>query len=245
MARRNGRYRPYFKRRRFNRRSRVLRKRVRRVERQVRRVASTIETKRNHNYQTNQTVEFVTNATQTYNLSGIDQGVDHNERIGDQIRATSCSFKYMIRGPTAVSLVPSDVYNLVRVVIVKIKSKYTSPTYTPFWSDIFDTDDSTPIGTILSPYKWVNRKTFRILYDRTHNVSDYASSSTDEYYWNPNGNYVVTSGFNRKRLGFTISYTDLTTGVSQNGIYLLINSSSSAAPHPLMYFHWTLKYQDA
>lgn len=240
----------FLKRRRFTRgrrfggggypkfrKSRRITKRVRRVERSVKRINSTIETK-----QRELTYAFSdVSSTPTFAvLNYMPTGTADNQRIGLKVRATSMDINIAINDGT-------DVFNRVRVMIFweKMPKTYDAVTGTPLESDILSyvSPTSNPTLTLMSGYNWQNRKRFRMIHDQIYTV-----------YKRDSGNPHIVTIKKHFKLNKIINYL-APVGATYNSQYFSTNilwlcvfsDSASLSPgtHPTMTYFQRFKYQDA
>lgn len=152
------------------------------------------------------------------NLVDIPQGVLDTERIGDQIRLATITFRYVVT--------VGDSFNFLRLIIFQFKANNS---LNPGVSAILN--GTSP--TYLSQYSVDNNQIFQILYDRTHRLD------TDD------PAKVVIGKCNMKyckrKLQFQAGSNTIGTGM----IYALAISDSAQAPHPGIIGEFNFWYSDS
>lgn len=152
------------------------------------------------------------------NLIDIPQGVLDTERIGDQIRLATITFRYVVT--------VGDNFNFLRLIIFQFKSNNS---FNPAVSAILN--GTAP--TYLSQYSVDNNQTFQVLYDRTHRLD------TDD------PAKVVIGKCNMKyckrKLQFQAGSNTTGTGM----IYALAISDSGNAPNPGIQGEFNFWYSDS
>lgn len=147
--------------------------------------------------------------------SGIFQGVDSDERVGDQI-----SLKNLVMRS---EMIYQDPTNIIRVIIFKWFEDNV-----PIASSILE-QTSTLNNRPLAPTVWTKRSQFRVLYDNTFGLSQ-------------DGQPVIVEKIFLKNLGklhFDLSSSSYTKG----GIYMYIVSDSQVSG-PTFHLGWSLSYTD-
>lgn len=153
-------------------------------------------------------------------LNGITQGVQHYERIGQEIVSKSIQ----CRGQVLVGGGSSPI--TYRILIVQ--DRQTSgvlPTLGNVLHDVTSTQK-----TLLSPYKLANRKRFKIIWDHTDTLDSGQGTSNFEMFFS-------NTGFKTEFLGTTSAVTDL----SSNGIYFWIISDGLLDAH----FYFRHRFYDS
>lgn len=142
-------------------------------------------------------------------ISNIGQGDTDVTRDGDQVYLRSIELTW--------NAIVADTYNFLRLIIFQ-----WMPASTPTVSDILIPATGNPEQNYQMPYNHDGRFNFRILYDRTLQVSQdtYQSRQVTKKY--------ILKGF-RHRIQYQAGTTD-----GNNKIYLLKISDSTAASHPTM-----------
>lgn len=232
--------------RRYGRRPYRLGRRVRKVERKVRRINRSVETK---------VLDFFTDGEETVNnsakyfgfLDNINQGTGRDERIGTKIKITSIHFRYYLKG-SSQALSSSDFWNTARVWLVVDKQPRVPGTPPSASSQIFQTTDY--IGTIpdatafvLTPYNWENRGRYKILYDKVHYMSTWATTTAASY-WTPMAPYFRVYGKKYKKMNLIVHYDDDGNAVIKNALWLGFYANSTALPSPSMQLCLRVRYQD-
>lgn len=139
------------------------------------------------------------------NLTNIPQGLLDTERVGDQIRLATITFRYVVQ--------LGDNFNFLRVIFFQFKNNNALP---PSVSAILN--GTSP--TYLSQYSVDNNQTYQILYDRTHRLD------TDD------PAKVIIGKCNMKYCKRKLQFTAGSATVGTGMIYALAISDSSASPHP-------------
>lgn len=241
---------PYRRRRRYSRR---ITKRVKRVERGVKRINSIIETKFSDKSEidfevngvnwseSNKTAYSLAEITQTASGSGIYAG-----RIGRDIKVTSLYFRYIVKGTEAAIDAINDPYNNVRVLIL-IDKLPRSDGSAPLVSDVFVTGGDDMVN-MLSPPLWETRGRYHIVYDKIHQVSALASddpTGSTAQYWDAGRPHTIISGKKRIRINRRVQLTGTTNNINKNAIWILFQSDSGLSPGPTVSYFVRTKYQDA
>lgn len=179
-----GRYgRRYSKRSKLSRRgfrkSRSLRKQVRRVQRAVKKLNSNIETKAVTipGSLTGVQLGFPSDPTtlspnMCLYLPVIGEGDEINQRVGRQISIKHLNLKFDVRWVPQANNLPSPAQPNVRVRVLLFWDKNTgSPTSIPV-GDLLDglTSSSKSGDAIYAPINWNNRKRFKIIMDKIYHI---------------------------------------------------------------------------
>lgn len=246
------RYKRYGKRnRRFSRNrgtGKSTTKRIKRVERSVKRINRSIETKAVEYF----TTSYVTvqGTTTWYDMTSlIQQGTGRDERVGTQIKVTSVDIVFSFIGASQYTTA-SDWYNNIRIMLVCDKMPRTPGTSPSMSGTVIQTVDS--IGNTIPQefypmalYNWENRQRYRILWDKQTKVTGWATSSpTTSYYWDPASSATRTV----KKIGLKINrictFDDTSVECIKNALWLGLFSDSSAPPSPSYQLMYRVKYRD-
>lgn len=229
-------------------------KRVKRVERSVKKLNASIETKCISFVSTLFTIPQATGASSLYTglLNAIPQGDTIATRAGDAIKMTSLYFRYSLRPPDYTSLA-YDANTMARVMIVLDKNPQV-PGTAPTIASIFDlgalatTDDN----MMFQPIKWENRNRYKIIYDKTHVLTP------SLIYWAPNsatstGPFSLSnaapsfalSGKRKIKLGYSVSFNTGTTSPSKNALYVYTYTVNAGSARPTISYTARLCFRDA
>lgn len=258
-------FRRRYKRRSFRRRPysrrRTIPRRVRKVERRVRKLNNLIETKYRDINQAPTTgaaqpFTYLSGAPLATFLNGIGEDVIQGARVGEQVFWTSLTFQYHLRPVYSANSSQSDI--LARIMLVWDKQPTgaasvpalatTSPT-TPAVL-IYPTTSVAAYETdIMALYNWQWRKRFRVLYDRTHRIVRDPTGATPGY---PVANQA-TSVIKKLKLKIRRTQTYNGTGaalssVSKGALYLYAytgNTSTLGGDAVNIFYTMRLKYRDA
>lgn len=152
---------------------------------------------------------------------------DYRERVGDQITPKSLQIRFRAYSQGAAI----DRSNFVRLIVFQ----WYDTVVTPVVADVLDNTTSV-LSTENAPnafYNWNNKLKFRVLYDKTLQVSSEGPSTARH-------TRMVTKGFRPIRYAGALA-TDLTS----NGIYILYISDSTTVDHPFVNIHMRMNYVDA
>lgn len=231
-------------RRRFG--PRRIKARVRRVEKRVKRIASTIETKHRDIYQSPVAVYYSSPQWEIVNYVPI--GTAENQRVGQKIRCTSADINFILTPST------QNPYTIWRVMILwEFLPRYElastdpgdeDPTLVSVLGDV-----ATASQVVLSGRQWLWRKRFRTLYDRSFTIyfpCNHGGSPNRQ-----NTNISIVKKSLHFKMNRTAVYNFTSTGSTnaqyfQKGIMwlLFVNNDSSNGGAEANY--WTrIKYQDA
>lgn len=239
------------KRRSFRRPPRRMFKRVKRVERAVKTLSSTIETKCLDIYSpaSSDTVDYDWGVSTTgFNgtipgtpasmlgipLNNLSTGTTNGTRIGLEVKFTSLNFNYWLG--YATSALVNDRTNFVRIMIVLEKLPAVSlGVISPLsLTDVLDTPAVSNSNQVNWPYNWGSRKRFRVLFDRVHALTDIA------------GNLAVVNVKTRIKLGYKTEYQGTSAdSIRKNRLWIFCLSDSAFAPFPRFGYAIRLKYRDA
>lgn len=152
-------------------------------------------------------------------LSAVPQGDTDVSRDGDQLMASSISFRYHVT--------VADSYNITRVILFQ-----WYPQTNPGVSDVLNVAAGLEV---LSPYETDKASQFKILYDRSH-------TTNQPYSGGAFSTQVVSKKIRipRSKMQFVAAST---TG--SNKIYALYISDSAVATHPQMSSVYKLNFRDA
>lgn len=231
-------------------RGRSAYKRVKRVERSIRRINRDRETK----YFTVNSTLYPTTTSTTIRLDNITPGNDEGgeARLGSKIHATSMFFRWQVEGLGADQALYAA--KTVRMLIVKAKL-VTDASVPPTYSTIFNTS-GTATSDLFNYMNWQASTRWSILYDKVVTVSGYARNNPivdttpalAASYWAPGMAYIRRGGFVKKKLGFNIEYVDNTNNSYKNALYLIMISDVSAgstANYPLIQYNYRLHFTDS
>lgn len=151
-------------------------------------------------------------------LINISQGLLDIERVGDEIKLRTITFRYTVT--------VADNHNFLRFIIFQFK---TSNVFPPSVSSVLN--GTSP--THLSQYNVDNRSNYQVLYDRTH-VMD-----TDD------PAKIITGRVNMKYCKRKLQFIAGSPTQGTNMIYALAISDSSAAPNPSIIGEINFWYTDA
>ncbi len=98
-------------------------------------------------------------------MTGIDQGLDYNQRVGDSIKLQ----RLTVRG--RVNINPAATNSLVRIMVVRDLAQNGTA---PVSGDVLQVSGS--VGAPLSNVLWINKDRFSILYDELFALSSILSS---------------------------------------------------------------------
>lgn len=224
MARFSRKRKSFRGRKPYGRKSRKLVGRVKRVERRVNKLSSTVETKY---------IDVVLNANATSTgttqlLTGLSQGQTESTRIGIQSLIKSITFAY--------TFLVSDVTNFCRLIVFKDKNPQGSKMSSA------QVLNHITAGTYLrpfSPYNWTNRHKVKILYDSLHLVNNSSTGQGNTLSYK----FYQTIKVNSVQHHITTGNDDASIG--SNGIYVLALSDSTAGNGPVVNGIFRVKYQDA
>jgi hypothetical protein len=151
-------------------------------------------------------------------VSGIAQGLDVSNRVGDSIRLQGISLNYSVAIATT-TLVCSGRFVLIRDL--------ENPGATPAWTDVFETTNP-PI----TPYKYLNRKRFAILHDEAFVVQPLSFGGIIKHVDIPAAGHI--------------KYRGTTSGAASQaeGAIFLLYLGSAATNAPLLNFNVRLLYTD-
>lgn len=159
-------------------------------------------------------------------LTPISQGDGAQTRDGDEVNLKSISLRYHLRSDDTLNNGSNNlsVSNIVRVMIVQWKEQSV-----PTAAQILEDDSA--ILNLQSHYNWQNRRNFRVLYDRRHNLVPHMSlgtSGTSEVVpARANGQTLIFG----KKLAKKLSYDAAATSGEKNSIYLMfIANTTTGAP---------------
>lgn len=153
--------------------------------------------------------------------AGLVKGTTSSTYIGQAIQPTHLRVRWSIEGNS------SDVFNLLRVVVLQVKNTGGVPT----GANIFQITGST--NSPLSAYDRSYMNTFRVLYDEFYQT-DYVDGPAKIA-----GDIKITSERLKKIL------FDETGTLTGGGLYLVMVSDSTAAGHPIGQFYSRLFFKDA
>lgn len=227
--------------------NRRLTKRVKRVERGIKKINSAIETKCINilglTGQGLSTIGSVSGGVQTSNfstaqnllLNSIGSGSADGQRVGNKVRLTSLTMNLSITGPTYVTG-GYDSFSNVRIVIFRVKNWNASTTIA--YSDYF-TPPSGAVYGHTALYNWDNRKNFKVIWDKTMTVNEVVGGT--------GADDMVRNIKKTIKLKFNTYYTGTGTGggsIMRNALFIAAWSDSSVAPNPQFAGVIRLKYQD-
>lgn len=166
-------------------------------------------------------------------LTNIDQGDARFQRIGDKLRVTSVQGNLIfLQNTGTISDLLDDAWNYVRVILFKTKAG--SDINPNISADFILNETTDTVANVLAQYKSDQHRQYKIYYDKTFLVSGPAAGTagTNERQWlPPHGSKRLKF---KKRLNVVVPYADATNTATGNEVYLLMYSSSSAAPNPLV-----------
>lgn len=151
-------------------------------------------------------------------LINISQGLLDTERVGDEIKLRTITFRYLVQ--------IADSSNVLRIIIFQLKQQNT---FAPSVASVLN--GTSP--TYLSQYNVDNRSNYQVLYDRTH-ITDYNAPVR-----------IVTGRVNMKYCKRKIQFIAGSPTNGTNMIYALAISDSSASPHPGVTGEINFWYTDA
>lgn len=177
----------YTKRRRFTKKRGGLGRRVKRVERSVRKINSATETKFTES-NTGATPWAVTTTPQTISPSSktfwndVGEGASVQGRIGNEFQMKKLNFTFKISSEHTAA--PAFL-TCVRLLIVCWK-KHPPPTAlgtSPPLSAVLVPDNAPTLANryIFAPYNWVYREYYRVLYDKRHYISYHDYTNGEVY----------------------------------------------------------------
>ena len=112
---------------------------------------------------------------------------------------------------------------------------------TPVAADILQ--DASAVDNITSHYNWVNRRNFKVLYDRRHNLVPHMNQGNAGADPIPparaNGSVLLFG----KKLAKKILYNAATSTGEKNGLYLLAMANTVTEDPELFYESW-MTYSD-
>lgn len=164
--------------------------------------------------------DSITDAGQTWNLSGISEGDGMGQRDGQKILPVSLTLR--------MKLAPGDSSNHIRIAIVRWKENDGLSGCSI--ARLVQDDATYGMGTVNAPLvPWTvdnqDGNRFTVLYDR-----HFQMNTTDANF------ETLTIKLGPRKFG-AIHYSDGTTAQT-GGLYLVTISDSSLTPHPV--FNWTL-----
>lgn len=158
----------------------------------------------------------------------IPQGVNQSQRVGNDITASHLQIKYQLQNDT---LVGNDASNTIRIIYFQWREDDT--VNIPTVNDILYRPN-TSVPWVNALYHFDKRESFKILYDRRHEIAFNTS--------NPvafgDRSFIKLP---HKKISFNV--TNGSTG--KNKIYCLFVSDSGAVPHPSFVNQARLYYRDA
>lgn len=179
----------------------------------------------------------------------IVEGTDNDERIGDSIRVTSVQLNLLFTGARGiVTSLFDDTYNNIRVML--ICRKYNASQNNPGnfnLANYLSSAVGTGIGNTLALYKFHNVKGFKVLYDKTFSISDFASafdSSDNQYNWDAGRSTRLLKKKIKVNKKVQYAREPGISGVITNAIWLVIYSSSTVAPDPIVNGNGRILYKD-
>jgi len=173
-----------------------------------------------------------------YQLTGINQGVDENARIGDTIHLKRFQFSY--------SVVCGDEYNQLRLILFRWNQD-TQATGIPTYAELMDT--ATTTDQLVQFYRWQGPKNYTVIYDKVHCLAgDGTLSGTSVLSpWGPSSSFHVKKQLYGKKLGSKIIKLDSGVVTGRNHIYACVLSDSAPASliHPSISFACLTSYENA
>lgn len=172
----------------------------------------------------------ISNTGSQYALSAVPQGDTDSTRDGDQINLHSIELKVeaYLQGTGGTN----DFTNQVRLILYQWHPMSTGSQ--PTVADILQDSASVAQSPTMSNYKWDNRKDYTIVLDRTCNLS---------------GNGPSDEGYYFKKLwkvpGMPAHFSNGSTTLQSNGLFLYIASDSLVATHPIVNVYARCIYSDA
>ena len=159
-----------------------------------------------------------------FDITGISQGVQQGQRIGNSMRVLSIKFNWWAT--------VSDPTNVIRLIVWTYKSN--SALTSPSSSIILANGSSGAITQTDSQYNYVNRKDYKIHLDKSFNLSTAA---------NPLEALQVRINIPQKYQQVDFSGDGVTTG--SNHLIWTVISDSGAVAHPTVVGTVRVFYQDA
>lgn len=167
----------------------------------------------------------VSTAGVTSSLFTVPQGVAENQRIGDSVRLLSCSFR--------IQLAAADATNQFRIVMWSYKQNTAlgAPT------NLTPLEVGPSSGTLAEPvsqYNWLNRKLYKIHWDKTYSTV-----------LNSDNNVIQIA--DRFNLPPKLQNVQFISGGSNavNQLFITYFSDSAAVTHPTMQGTWRCFFKDS
>lgn len=180
----------------------------------------------------------VTSSPQFFQLTGINQGVDENARIGDTVHLKRFQFSY--------SVVCGDEYNQLRLILFRWNQD-TQATGIPTYAELMDTTTTT--DQLCQFQRWQGPKNTTIIYDKVHCLAgDGTLSGTSVLSpWGPSSTFHVKKILYGKKLGAKTIKLDSGVVTGRNHIYacVLSDSPSVSLIHPSISFACLTSYENA
>jgi len=176
--------------------------------------------------------QFAQNTSSTgnqYGLSQIPQGVADGTRGGDEINLLSLEvrFECYLQGTGGTN----DFTNCVRILIYQWLPMSTAAIPVPA-NVVQLTPGATGQSSIMTMYNWDARSQYKILADKTFNLS---GNGPSDAFW------VFKHKFNNT----VAAWQAASTTIQQNGIFAWVVSDSLVATHPLTNLQTRVIFTDA
>lgn len=160
-------------------------------------------------------------------ISGISQGIDTSQRIGNEVNVTSLQFRAILR-TNVLQLATSTV----RMLIVKDKGPDGAA---PSIGQILDT--TTISRTTIAPYNRNNSDRFKIIYDKLFSISPNGTRDSVDTAGNINADVLIEKELNFKKkfkMGHKMKFTGTGSGLSfvasNSLLFIVLGALSTNVP---------------
>lgn len=159
-------------------------------------------------------------------------------RTSNRIRVEKLSWRFRVIAGSTTTAVPSDIYNQVRLTLLKSTipySSYAGNTYASYFMGGTSAVVTSPKRPYDREYKFL-RDRMKIVYDRAAGGGQTINGVTSA---------VFTGTIRFKRPHYVYYNSDVSTSATKGGLYFIAGSDSTIAPNPFIDGYARLWYTDA